>query len=65
MADEKDIAGDAPGGGKKRLMIIIAAGVLLLSLGAGVAAYFLLGDTEQAGVEGEADGSEMAEIEEG
>ena len=65
MADEKDIAGDAAGGGKKRLIIIIAAGVLLLTLGAGAAAYFVLGGTEQAGVEGEAEGSEVAEIEEG
>ena len=61
MADEKDIAGDAAGGGKKRLIIIIiAAGVLLLTLGAGAAAYFVLGGTEQAGVEGE-----VAEVEEG
>ena len=41
MADEKDIADDSPadGSGRKRL-IIIAAGVLVLLLGAGGATYF-------------------------
>ena len=65
MADEKDIAGDAPGGGRKKRIIIIAAGVLLLTLGAGAAAYFVLGGTEPAGAEGEADATEVAEAEKG
>ena len=65
MADEKDIAGDAPGGGRKKRIIIIAAAVLLLTLAAGAAAYFVLGGTEQAGAEGEADATEVAEAEKG
>ena len=59
MADDKDIAEDAPqGGGKKKLIIIVAAVVVLLLIG-GAAAFFLLGgeDEEQA-----AAGEEATEV---
>ena len=40
MADDKDIAADAPKGGKKKLILMILVGILLLLLGAGAAAFF-------------------------
>ena len=45
MADEKDIAEEPQGGGKKKLIIIIVVALVLL-LGAGVAAFALLGGDE-------------------
>jgi len=46
MADEKDLEGDEPKGGKKKLIIIITAVVLLLLIG-GIAAWLLLGGEEE------------------
>ncbi len=66
MADEKDIADDSPadGSGRKRL-IIIAAGVLVLLLGAGGATYFMLDSEQPAVAEAEEAQPEPVVVEEG
>lgn len=53
MADEKDIAEDAPssGGKDKTKLILMGGGAVLVLLIVGAAAYFLLGDGEAADVE--------------
>lgn len=62
MADDKDIAEEAPGSGKKKLFIIIGAVVLLLVVGA--AAFFLLGGEDEA-AEGDTATEETIAAEEG
>jgi flagellar FliL protein len=61
MADDKDIAEEAPGSGKKKLFIIIGAAVLLLVVAAAVAFFLLGGEEEAAGEEAAAEETIAAE----
>ena len=63
MADEKDIAEDAPQGGgknKTKLILVVGAAVLVLLVGVG-AALFLLGGAGGSGTDAAGDAAEVVE----
>jgi flagellar FliL protein len=63
MADEKDIAEDAPqGGGKKKLIMLAGGAVLLLVIGAGAAVMLMGGGDDAAGEETAEEPIEQGEL---
>jgi flagellar FliL protein len=62
MAEEKDIAVGPKGGGRAKLIVIILGAVVLL-MGAGAGAYFLLGDADPGSAADGASKEETAAVE--